>query len=656
MAQQHAIGARLSRRWDWVLIGVILVAGAARMSWPGLYQLKWDEVRMLTASLRLARYGEWTWLSNSTSWANLPGHSPLNTYLISLPYLFTSDPRVPRLLVGAMGTLTAAVIYLLTRRYFGRPAALVAGLFIAVDPHAVEWSSFVWNPNVGQVFIALWLLTGLLGFYDGIPWAQAVHWLMWSLAFQAHPGNILLLPLSFFLLAARWFHSQADRRSLLRFTTLGWALVMVSLIPWIVGLIKAGALNNATTVASDHPSYSLKYVWSFFSNLVSATDYWTISRAHASAGNWWPSLKLDRILWIKTWLTVLGAVWLLADGWRKRWQRFPGAFLALVTLFPLVAFLVSPIAVVDFYLMPIVLGAVVVQSAVLARLAQLRTWTRVPIAAIVVVLLIMEGWLVLGTWRWLKLDGTQEAFRAPMAVHLNLLKEWAHQGTNIVLLTETKEGKYGPTEQEGLWQVVGENYPIRIVRMPQGVPIDPAGQIIVGTYAGTTIPTLFGPGEMAGKLSNGQPIFRWVEIPPGFQPTLDFVPEGSSRFSNGARIVGIQALGELQPGQSWPLLLFWDPEQSNRREQFQFSVRLVDEQGSTYGQADVASLNGWLWHTGDTVLNRLELPVSNVLPDGNLRVQLLMYTWPGMISASVIDDAGNNIAPWMYIPVESNSK
>jgi hypothetical protein len=656
MAQQGAIRARPSRRWDWVLIAVILVAGAARMSWPGLYQLKWDEVRMLTASLRLARYGEWTWLSNNTSWANLPGHSPLNTYLISLPYLFTSDPRVPRLLVGAMGTLTAVVIYLFTRRYFGPPAALIAGLFIAVDPHAVEWSSFVWNPNIGQVFIALWLLTGLLGYYDGKPWAQAVHWLMWSLAFQAHPGTILLLPLSFLFLAARWFHSQADRRSLLRYTVWGWALVMISLIPWIVGLIKAGFLDNATNVASDHPSYSFKYVWSFFSNLVSATDYWTISRAHASAGNWWPSLKLDRILWIRTWLTVLGAVWLLVDGWRKRWQGFPGAFVALVTLFPLVAFLVSPITVVDFYLMPIMFGAVVVQSTVLARLAQLRPWTRGPIAAIVAVFLIMEGWLVLGTWRWLKLDGTQEAFRAPMAVHLNLLKEWAHQGADIVLLTETKEGKYGPTEQEGLWQVVGEAYPVRIVRMPQGVPIDPAGQVIVGTYSGTTIPTLFGLGEMAGKLSNGQPIFRWVQIPPGFQPTPDFVPEGSSRFNNGARILGIQALGDLQPGQSWPLLLFWDPERSNIKDQFQFSVRLVDEQGNTYGQSDMASLNGWLWHTGDTVLNRLELPVSNDLPDGTLRVQLLMYTWPGMVSASVIDDAGNSVAPWMYLPVESDSK
>jgi hypothetical protein len=656
MSRRNDVLARPIRRWDFALIGVILVAAVARLSWPGLYQLKWDEVRMLTASLRLARYGEWAWLSNNTSWANLPGHSPFNTYLISLPYLFTGDPRVPRLLIGVMGTLAAAVIYVLTRRYFGRPAALVAGLLIAVDPQAVEWSSYVWNPNIAQVFIALWLLTGLLGYYEGKPWAQAVHWLMWSLAFQAHPGNVLLLPLSLLLLAASWFRSQADRRSLLRYTALGWALVVLSLVPWIVGLIKAGFLNNVTNVASDHPTYSSKYVWSFFSNLVSATDYWTIARAHASAGNWWPSLKLDRILWIKTWLTVLGAVWLLVDGWRKRWQGFPGAFLALVTLFPLVAFPVSPITVVDFYLMPIVFGALVVQGAVLAKLAQVRPWTRVPIIAIVAVFLIMQGWLVIGTWRWLSIDGTQEAFRAPMSVHLNLLKEWARQGADIALLTETREGKYGPTEQGGLWQVVGEDYPVRIVRMPQGVPIHPAGQVIVGTYNGTTIPALFGPGETAGALSSGQPIFRWVRIPPGYQPTPDFVPEGPSRFGNGARILGIQALGDLQPGQPWPLLLSWQPERSNVKEQFQFSVRLVDKQDNTYGQVDVASLNGWLWHAGDIVLNRLELPVSQDLHDGNLRVQLLMYTWPEIVNASVVDDAGNNVAPWMYLPVGRNPK
>ncbi|HVO71594.1 MAG TPA: glycosyltransferase family 39 protein, partial [Aggregatilineaceae bacterium] len=169
MSRRSNILARSIRRWDLALISVILVAAVARLSWPGLYQLKWDEVRMLTASLRLARYGEWTWLSNNTSWANLPGHSPFNTYLISLPYFFTGDPRVPRLLIGVMGTLAAAVIYVLTRRYFGRSAALVAGLFIAADPHAVEWSSYVWNPNIAQVFLALWLLTGLLGYYEGKP-------------------------------------------------------------------------------------------------------------------------------------------------------------------------------------------------------------------------------------------------------------------------------------------------------------------------------------------------------------------------------------------------------------------------------------------------------------------------------------------------------
>jgi predicted small integral membrane protein len=48
--------------YDWGLFVVLLAAALTRLAWVGLYQLKWDEVRILTDALRLARYGEWTWL------------------------------------------------------------------------------------------------------------------------------------------------------------------------------------------------------------------------------------------------------------------------------------------------------------------------------------------------------------------------------------------------------------------------------------------------------------------------------------------------------------------------------------------------------------------------------------------------------------------
>jgi hypothetical protein len=316
-------------------------------------------------------------------------------------------------------------------------------------------------------------------------------------------------------------------------------------------------------------------------------------------------------LWIKTWLTLLGLGWLAVTGWRRRWDGVPRLLLVLLTLWPLISFVVSPISVADFYLLPIMFGAYVVQGAFFARLSEIRPWMHWPVAGAVAAFLILQGWLIVASWRWLQIDGAQEPFRAPMSLHMDLIDSWAQRSPGpVTLLTETKEAKYDKTEQEWLWRVIGAPYDTRVVRMPQGVPIDPRGQVLVGTLRGETIPALFGEGRLAGELNTGEPIFRWVEIPPGYQPALDYVPETIARFDNGARILGVDVLADPQPGQPWPLRVIWQPEVSGIDEQYQFSVRAVDGDGNAYGQADMASLNGWLWQAGDTVINPVEVSLG----------------------------------------------
>ncbi|HEX3049938.1 MAG TPA: glycosyltransferase family 39 protein, partial [Aggregatilineaceae bacterium] len=556
--------------WDGGLFIVLFAAALTRLAWVGLYQLKWDEVRILTDSLRLARYGEWTWLSNATSWGGLPGHSPFSVYVLSIPYVLTADPRVPRLLVAVMGVAAVGILYVMTKRYFGRGAALIAGLLFATAPTAIEWSSYVWNPNLAQPFIALWALTGLIGYYEGRRWAQIAHWPMLSLAVQAHPGNGLLLPLSGLLLVVGWF--RGDRRKLVLHTALSGLVVLLTLIPWIIGVAKAGLSDSGDDLAFEEVQRTFSYIRTTFSTLVSSTEFWTYFRGDG----WWPSLKTDKILWVKTWLTLAGVVWLLWEGWRSKWKGFPGVFLALLTLIPLIGFWVSPIDVVDFYLMALMFGAFPVQGIVLAKLAASRRGAWIPVGAAVVVFVGLQSWLVLGAWHWMKTEGTQEAFRAPLVVHLDLMDEWSARAEHIVVLTETLEGKYGATEQTGLWQVVGEAEGIQVVNMPQGIPIDPDGEVLASTYGGTMIPQLFGEGERAGELSNGQPMFRWVYIPPQFTPPLNFIPESSARFDNGAKILGLETLDKPQAGKPWKIILYWQPEKTDIAKQYQFSVRVVD--------------------------------------------------------------------------------
>ncbi|MBN1679959.1 MAG: glycosyltransferase family 39 protein [Anaerolineae bacterium] len=646
------------KRWDAVLIGILLLAAVVRVSEPGLHQFRYDESHFLDKTVRLARHGEWMWLSNITSWDALPGHPPITNYMLAIPYLFTPDPRAPRVFVGLMGVIAVWLMVITTDRYFGRRAAVLAGLLFALSPTAVDWSRVALHPNMAQPFLALWILTGLLGYYEGKRWALPVFWLSYSVCVQAEIAFVMPLTLiSLVVLGAGWYRPETNRRTLIRYTLLGWALGILTAVPWMIGLIKGGILDQGDSdLAVEHVTHSFRYVQIVFSYVTSSTDFYSIQRAEsAGSGNWWPSFDMDTVLWVKTWLTLAGAGWLLVEGWRKRWAGMPGILLALITLIPLSVFLVTPFFVYEFYMLPILFGAYPIQGILLARLAQARSWARWPVTAALCVFLVMQSWLLLGLWRWLHLDGAQEFLRTPMSLYLDVLDEWADQSEHITIITETDEGKYSPLHQDRLWRVVSEGYPARIVTMPQGIPIHPDGEILVGTSAGTTIPDLFGPGEPAGELADGHTMFNWVQIPPGYQPTPDVTPDGPARFANGAHIIGYQADALPQPGEPWPLLLLWQPERSDIDQQYQFSIRLVDTQGTTYSQMDITSLQGWLWHAGDLVLNPVTLPASDDLPADGLQVQLVMYSWPEIKNAGVIDDSGIPVASWMYLPIPSQA-
>ncbi|MEK7278721.1 MAG: hypothetical protein AAB427_15325, partial [Chloroflexota bacterium] len=98
------------RAVDLSLAAVLVLAAALRLPYPGKYHLVRDEVGLLDYALALAHRGQWTWLgANQTTWSFLPRHSPLTVYLAAIPYLFSPDPRLGRLWVGALGVAAVAI-------------------------------------------------------------------------------------------------------------------------------------------------------------------------------------------------------------------------------------------------------------------------------------------------------------------------------------------------------------------------------------------------------------------------------------------------------------------------------------------------------------------------------------------------------------------
>jgi len=639
------------------LLLVVVVAAIPRLLWPGMWIFWWDEVVLLRRSLRLVALKDWTWLSNPTTWSAIPIHSPFNTYAFSLPYLFTRDPRAVRFFVGVLGVLAVLVLFLTVRRYYGGLAAAISGLLLALSPSAIDWARWVWNPNLAQVFIALWLATGLLGYYEGKQWAQILHWLMLSLAGQAHLGHgfNMLLP-SLALLAGAWLHFTDRRREVLRATLIGWALLALSLIPWMIGLVESGIGRNAQSAAAEGARASWEWVKVAFSSLVSSTQFWTIRRVAARDGEWWPPLQsADRVLWLKTYITMLGTIWLLVLLWRKRWQAVPGAMFALAMIWPIISFLVSPIAVAEFYLMPMMFGAYAIQGVALAHLARARRWARWPVFIMVGLFLALQSWLVIGMFRWHDLNGNVERYRASMDTTLNLLESWREEADQVVVLTETNEAKYSPENQVMWWEVLGGYNGPKAVAMPQGIPIYPQGQVLVGSWTGTAIPTLFGEGEPQGVLNDGQPMFRKVLIPAGYSAPLDFEPVTLSRFANGMQIHGLHELSELQPGKPWRVVLVWSHGIESASANYHFSLRVVSGE-VTYGQTDALSLAGTLWQPDELILNLFEIPTQADLDPEDMRVQVIVYSWPDMATVSVTDADGNPVEPWLFLAPDDEAE
>ena len=209
---------RLRKRLDLGLIGILLIAGLLRMSFPGLHPIVVDEANFVFRSQRIARYGEFILNSNNpltSSWrfgqSPLTRHSAFGNYIVALPYLVTLHPYGPRLLIAFMGTVSVGVVYITIKRYFDDVCAIITGVIMATSVSQVEWVRFVSNQTVAPLFISLWIYSGLRGYYEKNYRYQMLHWLCLSFAVQAHPSNVFLGLLSLMLLVRNWMIVEPNR-------------------------------------------------------------------------------------------------------------------------------------------------------------------------------------------------------------------------------------------------------------------------------------------------------------------------------------------------------------------------------------------------------------------------------------------------------------
>lgn len=653
------------RKLPIALVVITILASLPRLIQPGLMNLSWDELNLLFWALRLARYGEWIWISNNwlgfiASWIPITHHSPLNNYVVALAYAISGHPLAPRVLMGIFGTLAVGLTFSYTKRYFGSTAAWVTGLLFAFNLGSIELARHVLNPNLALPFLAGWAFTALVGYYDQRRWAQISHWVLLACAIQFQPANIMLAPFSLVLVVLAVWHHPNARRALVQQTLIGWGISGLTFIPWIIGSLQQSEALMEKVISEEQYGFNWANlnqigwaVWGQFVELVGGISFHHLQRTPLtalSAGMW------DRPLWVLVTLGYLGCVVALFIGIRNRQKGIPLAFLSALGVFiPLLTFALAGEKAQSYYQFAVLFGVFPVWGYLLGHGIQQGIFTRVLAIGVIAGYVSISSIQYLETHLWYQQDGWYQPLMAPIPVFRNQLEEWASDG-QVIMVVDTHDSKYYDADaQRYFWTVLGQGLPLRIVNRftEQGIPIPPDGATLVSLSGGATLAQLPVQAiQTSGQTSEGHaPVFQSAHLSMADVPPLTLLPEGATRFANGVTIVG--AYWDTLPQQSRDLArlnLLWHPADPTKlNNQYHFSLRLMNGE-TTVGQRDLRSLDLALWRPEDTVLNPFELTVSDAFdPSQPLSVLLLMYRYEDTGGIGAVNEQGAEVAPWVIL-------
>ena len=243
---------------------VLVAAGLLLSAWMALRaQVGGDQLNLLARGWLWAARGELVPYGNPlSSGGNGPG--ALTTVVVGAPLFVWMDHRAP----VALTWLCHLAAFLLLDRLLARHLSAGERLaFVAVywlNPWRLEPSAFLWNPNLLFLAGAVHLATAF-GSRERASWAlSALHVLTLGLAFQLHPGTLLLAALS----ALLWLRGYV--RVHWGGVALGALAVGATLVPW---LLAARADPAILAAAEGFPLRGLIYLFPLLKGMLYLLRY-----------------------------------------------------------------------------------------------------------------------------------------------------------------------------------------------------------------------------------------------------------------------------------------------------------------------------------------------------------------------------------------------
>lgn len=661
-----------TRHWDWGLIVVTLIAVALRTYRPGIWYANWDELNITFWAQRIGRYGEWLWLSNNwigwgVSWNPISRHSALSNYTAAIPYWFSASPLGVRFFVGLLGGLSIGLTYHMVRRYTTAWAAWSTGLMFAFSITTNEAARRIINANLALFFIAVAIYTGLLAYYERKRWAFVIHWVALSMVTQYHPTNVLLVFGSIVLFIASWIHNTDKRGFILRWTAIGIAVGILVGTPWLIGSLLElddslmwtpnAEGSTDTKIDIENPTFIFwaQHAFQTLSRLTVSTEYRAVWRINPHITDFYPPQRTDILLYgyVFAALGMIGVGTVTAS--RQFWRNLPYVYWALALLPLLLSYIIAPRNVSDPYYYAIPYGFFPLLGVLAWWISERGRVGRMIAVTFVGLFIAIQAWLTIGTVRWTDNYGWYQPQLAPMETYRALARDWSAQTGDVVVVVDTNGSKFSQWDaQRYFWDIMTAGLPVRVINRlstQQGLPINPNGTYYASLSDGATLPRITdGIAHEGYAWQLDTDVFQTATLSADDIPDYDFIAQGQTLFGSGARMIGAYLEGEPAAGEVIPLTVVWSPEVTAPELEYQFSVRLIDESGTSYGQRDFRSLDRTHWRAGETVINPTEIALNDSYsPNIPLRVQILMYRYDNAQAVDVVDESGQPVAPWVVM-------
>ncbi len=622
------------RRYGIGLLSITGLAFGLRWAYPTLVEFGFDEAHVSRLALFIAHYGYRPVFGVESSIG--VRQFPLFLYLASLPLRLWPHPLAIVFFIAGLNALAVPLTYMLTRRYWGPRAALVAALLFAVNGWAVLYGRKIWVQNITLITV-LFGMVFFRAFVDDRPWAWLVVWPAVAALIGLHLEGLAFVVIVLLAMVLRGRHVPW------RWAITGIGLSALALSPYLIADARAGWRNvhNFWHYIGQSPGLVTLDAWQFALRLASGQALTVLAGQNTAqlTSQLPPFWLLDTGMGI---LSALGLLYALARGLKDRtWGG--RRYVALVLWFVIPVLLqtyhtrpVYPRYFTILYPVPFMLvGALVAEGLPALRnwlSDRVVGWLRWCVGGWLGAWAVWQFVLLLAIWRFVDSYPTPGGFGTPLKYPWSaaeVAKATAGEG-EIIVMAPAGELEWSVPRQ--MFDALLFTHERRFVNGQETI-ILPKGSVvyIVGPLApqddamAATLTFLETYGNVQRITTIEDPndqrfiVLRRTDGPQSMPPTFTlWTPP--VRLANGVRFFAFA----IRPvDHAWEVWLGWDIERVSE-EMYRIYVHGLNAQGNIVALGDISGLLPYYRREGDRLFSRVVLPTSPNM----VRIRVGMYIYP----------------------------